>query len=328
MNIKIPKDRFLTEVSKHQLKQLLLSHLQTKIVVVLLAILVWFYVVTEDEYTHTTDIPIELTNIRSDRIITNNYPTVAKVTLQGSGKQLLRLLIENGVKISLNLKDKRYNFKTKLKLSDVRFPQHSLGVKVLRIENPDTIEIRLTKIKKKRVKIEQDVTIIPEAGYTKVGEIELTPDSITIQGPVNEVDLVTSILTEHLEIKNIKRDHKQKIRLINPSSQFIKFQETETKIKIHVQKLMEKEISRVPVRVYNLPEGMRAVVIPPYLNLTLEGGVQVLSNVTENNIIAYIDYARPKKENEIGHPAIIKTPPEVMYRDVNPKTFKLLVEKD
>lgn len=328
MNIKVPKDRFLTEVSKQQLKKLILSHLHTKIVVFLLAILVWFYVITEDEYAHIIDVPIELTNIRPDRIITNNYPTIAKVTLQGSGKQLLRLIIENGVKISLNLKEKRYNFKTKLKLTDVQIPQHSLGIKVLRIENPDTIEIRLTKIKKKCIKIEPDITIIPEAGYTKVGEICLTPDSITISGPVNEVDLINSILTEHLEIRNIRRDYSQEIGLTNPSSPLISLQNKEVNIKIHIQKLMEKEISRVPVHVYNLPEGMRAVVIPPYLNLTLEGGVQILASVSESNIVAYIDYARKKKENEIGHPAIIKTPPEVMYRDVNPKTFKLLLEKD
>jgi YbbR domain-containing protein len=215
-----------------------------------------------------------------------------------------------------------------LKLTDVQIPQHSLGIKVLRIENPDTIEIRLTKIKKKCIKIEPDITIIPEAGYTKVGEICLTPDSITISGPVNEVDLINSILTEHLEIRNIRRDYSQEIGLTNPSSPLISLQNKEVNIKIHIQKLMEKEISRVPVHVYNLPEGMRAVVIPPYLNLTLEGGVQILASVSESNIVAYIDYARKKKENEIGHPAIIKTPPEVMYRDVNPKTFKLLLEKD
>ncbi|MBN2088352.1 hypothetical protein JW964_02010, partial [candidate division KSB1 bacterium] len=282
----------------------------------------------EDEYTHTVDVPIELTNVRSDRIITNNYPTIARVAFQGSGKQMLRLLLENGVKINLNVKDKRYNFKTKLKLTDIRIPQHSLGIKALRIENPDTIEIRLAKIKKKRIKIEPDVVIIPEAGYTKVGEIELTPDSITISGPVKEVDLINSITTEHLEVKNIKRDYHQEIKLAIPSNQFITLQNKEVNIKIHIQKLMEKEISRVPVQVYNLPEGMRAVVIPPYLNLTLEGGVQVLAGVTENNVTAYIDYSRKKKENEIGHLAIIRTPPEVMYRDVSPKTFKLLLEKD
>ncbi len=326
--MKIPKEQLYTAIDSQRLKSLLLNHLQTKIIVFLLAILVWFYVITEDEYTHTIDVPIELSNVRSDRIITNNYPTKAKVSFQGSGKQMLRLLLEDGAKINLNLKDKRYNFKTKLKLTDIRIPQHSLGIKALRIENPDTIEIRLTKIRKKRIKIKPDILVIPEAGYTKVGEIELIPDSITISGPVHEVHPMNAIATEHLEIRNIRRDYHQEIKLAVPSSQFITLQEKEIDIKIHIQKLMEKEISRIPVHVYNLPEGTRAVVIPPYLNLTLEGGVKVLADVTEEKIIAYIDYARKKKENEIGHVAIIRTPPEVMYRDVNPKTFKLLLEKD
>lgn len=326
--MKIPKDQLYRVVNIQQVKKLLLNNLQTKIIIFLLAILVWFYVVTEDEYTHTIDVPIELTNIRPDRIITNDCPGSAKVAFQGSGKQMLRLIVEGGVKLSLNLKDKRYNFKTKLKLTDIRIPQHSLGIKALRIENLDTIEIRLTKIKTKRVKIEPDILIVPEAGYTKVGEIELIPDSITISGPVNEVDLINAIPTEPVKLKNLKRDYHQEIHLVNLSRQYLQVYHERIELKVHIQKLMEKEISRVPVHVSNLPEGMRAVVIPPYLNLTLEGGVQVLANVTENNITAYIDYARPKKEIEIGHPAIIRTPPEVMYRDVNPKTFKILLEKD
>jgi hypothetical protein len=60
--------------------------------------------------------------------------------------------------------------------------------------------------------------------------------------------------------------------------------------------------------------------------LTVEGGEKLLLNLKKENIVAYIDYARMRDTTGAGHPAYIRTPDGVRYRDVKPARFKLILE--
>ena len=50
-------------------------------------------------------------------------------------------------------------------------------------------------------------------------------------------------------------------------------------------------------------------------------------NLKREDIVAYIDYARIRDDAATaGHPAYIRTPDGVRYRDVKPILFKLMME--
>ena len=68
-------------------------HLKIRVVVVLLAIFIWFFVETEDNYKHSFEIPIYITNLQQGKIITNRIPNSAKVTFWGKGRELLALIL-------------------------------------------------------------------------------------------------------------------------------------------------------------------------------------------------------------------------------------------
>jgi YbbR domain-containing protein len=308
-------------------KKNILTHIRTKIVVVFLAIFLWFYVVTEDDYTYTLNIPIQVVNVKAGKVIENDYPKNARVLFWGKGRQLLGLMLENDIEIVLNLKNVNRLLQTKLKKEHIHIPRHGTTVEPLKILSPDSVEIRLVNLIKKKIPILPDVTVFPIAGHTQVGEVALYPDSLWISGPVSQIDNIHSFQTERLELRNVKRRISKTILLKKIELPDDQISIDEVTMVVDVQKLMEKSISRVPVQVHNLPPNIRAMVIPAHLSLTLEGGVQVLGNLSEKNIVAYIDYRRKLKSTETGHPAIIQTPPGVAYRDANPKTFKLVIER-
>lgn len=307
-------------------KQKVFNHFRTKIVIVFLAIFLWFYVVTEEDYTYALNIPIRIINIKTGKVIENDYPKSAKVLFWGKGRQLLGLLIENDIEIILNLKNVNH-LQTKLKKEHIYIPRHNLAVEPLKIVTPDSIEIRLINLIKKKVPIIPDVTILPVAGHTQVGDVKLFPDSLWISGPVSRVEKIHSVSTEHLDLRDVKRGITQIVGLKKTDLPSEDISVEKVSLTVDVQKLMEKTIQRVPVQVYNLPAGTQAMVIPPHLSLTLEGGVQVLANLTEKDIVAYIDYRRKLTPAQSGHPAIIQTPAGVAYRDVNPQTFRLVIER-
>ena len=75
-----------------------------------------------------------------------------------------------------------------------------------------------------------------------------------------------------------------------------------------------------------MPENVNIYARPSTLSLVLEGGGELLAQLDRNDIIAYLDYNRIKGSPGIEHPAVIKKPPGINYRDVQPKNFKLVFE--
>ena len=63
-----------------------------------------------------------------------------------------------------------------------------------------------------------------------------------------------------------------------------------------------------------------------FLSLVLEGGGDLLTQVSRDDIVAYLDFRRIRNNPGQEHPAVILTPPGVHYRDAKPKTFRLVFE--
>lgn len=90
---------------------------------------------------------------------------------------------------------------------------------------------------------------------------------------------------------------------------------------------MEKPLSEIPIAVVNQPSNLKVTVIPSTLSLVLEGGTDLLLNVTKQNVKAYINYEKVHASKNKNHLAYIETPKGTRYRDVKPKRFKVVVEK-
>ena len=114
---------------------------------------------------------------------------------------------------------------------------------------------------------------------------------------------------------------------MKPDQKHINLSNNQTKLSANIQKLMEKPIIEIPVKVTNTPRNAKITVIPSTLSLILEGGTDLLLNVTNNDVTAYIDYKKVISSKEKKHPAYIQTPPGTRYRDVKPMLFKIVVER-
>lgn len=302
------------------------KNIKIKIVVLVLAILLWFYVITENEYQYIMNIPIRLVNVRNGKVIINEHPRTAKVLLLGRGKSLLSLMLEGNIELVLNLHHVSNWTHTKLRNENVNIPRHS-QVDVVQIVEPDSIEIILGNLVKKGVPVRPQIRVQPYQGYTKVGDYKLEPDSVWIQGAEIFLEQVDFIDTEPYEVEGVKTQLSDFVPLIPPKQKKITMLTKRVQFHANIQKLMEKRITGIPVKVRNVPPEIKVIVIPSHLSLTLEGGVEQLANITEKDITAYIDYNRKRKSTETGHPAYIETPPGIRTRDVTPQKFKLVLER-
>ncbi len=308
------------------LKIELLKDYKLKLVALLFAIFIWFFVVTENQYEYELEMPIVAANVPDGKVILNKLPQTASVKIKGSGKGLIALGVTGDSNVRLDLSDveKRRTFRLGPKYVFIARP---LGVVAEEVITPDSITVVLDELLKKKVPINPKIRVATAPGYTIVGDIQLKPDSVEIVGPKSLVAAIESVDTQQQEFSDLKMDVKKIIPLAPLPSEKIAVSASQVEVSIDIQKLLEITVNGVPVQVRNAPANLRVQVIPSTLDLVLEGGGDLLTQVSRDDIVAYIDYSRLKNSSTNEVPAAIETPKGVGYRDVQPRTFKLVFQR-
>jgi YbbR domain-containing protein len=306
--------------------QTLLKDYKLKAVALVFAIFIWFFVVTESNYESVVDMPIRVTNVPDGKVILSRYPQMAKVKIKGSGKGLIALGVGGDSAVRLDLSDVEKSRTFVLGARNV-FIARPLGIVADEVITPDSITLVVDDRLTKKVPVHAKIRPQTAPGHTIVGEIHIVPDSVEISGPKSLVAPIERVNTKEQELADLKTDLVRNIPLAPFQSEKIEVSATEVQVALDVQKLLEITLNGVRVQVRNAPPNMIVNVIPSTLDLVVEGGGDLLTNVSRDDIVAYIDYNRVRNISGNEFPAAIETPPGVSYRDVKPKTFKLAFER-
>jgi YbbR domain-containing protein len=308
-------------------KSALFENLRVKLVVAILATLFWFAVVTENEYEYDVNLPIVAVNVPEGKILATDLPAHARVRFEGKGRALLALMFSREARVILNLTNVRRRHAFELQREMVYTPRSGTGLIPLQILYPDTVRVQLANLAARPIPVIADVKITPVPGYTVMLPWQLRPDSVIVSGPEEAVRHVDSVVTEHQEFANVQDSVSTTLRLQPAAAPArIQFSAQTVKFFADVQKLIEVTLHEIPVRVQNAPTHVKITPVPSTLSLTVEGGEKLLLNLKREDIVAYIDYARIRETATAGHPAYIRTPDGVRYRDVKPTLFKLIME--
>ena len=302
------------------------QHLKIKIVVIGLAIFIWFFVKTENNYKFAFEIPIVPTNLPGNKIIINKLPEKARVTFWGKGRDLVTFKINRRLYYNLDLLNIDDDKVFIPDIHNIRLP-HESTIEVLNILEPDSIFVKVADIKQKLVPMSPQISVQTIPGYTIVDGIQLTMDSVLVFGPQSQLDSIQEIKTRPLTYRKARRNIYDTVELITPDLRYVSIPTRTVSFFVNIQKLMEKRISEVPVSVINVPPNYEIIVIPSSLNLTVIGGVNVLLPLTNSDIKAYIDYNKVKGSRSKEHLAYIEKIDGVRFKDIKPKKFKILIKK-
>ncbi|MCH8018960.1 YbbR-like domain-containing protein [candidate division KSB1 bacterium] len=301
---------------------------KVKIVALVFAILIWFFVVTENEYEHVIEIPVAVINTPPGKVILSDLPKVVKVKIKGTGKDLIALMVRTGARLNLDLFDVKHSKTFYIKPKNVFLSRAIGAIQSNEIIMPDSITVVLADFQRKKIPVTSNIKPKVAPGFTIVGDAQINPDSVLISGPQNLVSKINSIATEEVKFENLTDKLKQTIPLVSQLSNKINVSINQVEISLDIQKLVEITLTGVPVNIRNVPKNVNIYPRPSTLSLVLEGGGELLTQLNRNDIIAYLDYNRVKGSPGIEHPAVIEKPPGIHYKDVQPKTFKLVFEEN
>ncbi len=213
------------------MKVSIFENIGLKILSIVIAIFLWFFVTYRGQSEISIDTTIEFKNIpKGLEILRQNVKTVS---LSVSGhERILKGLKAGDIRVVVDLSDAK-------KGETIYFIEKSnvvvhRSVKVLRIE-PTSVRVVLDESISKTVPVSPNIVGVPKTGY-KIKSITLNPSSVFIEGPKTEILGIRALRTEVVDITDVDRDVEQRVSLTTGGKN-IRTEVAEVNIRIDIERI-------------------------------------------------------------------------------------------
>ena len=300
-----------------------------------LSILLWVFVVSENEYTMIIDLPIEARNLSVQKAHKEEVPSYASVKIRGAGRDLFKAYVLRpfvSFKLVLDLEGISKDYEFILNEYFEKFPQKvvlplNYNLSFVEVVYPNRIKISLDEFQSKNIRVFSNIIFNTLPGLTIVGEKKIEPEIIKIAGPEEELALINHLetLTDTIMVNNGLFEYDIKIKslgnLINYSNDFVK-------IKINVQQISERIIVDIPVEILDVPPKIRVFPSPQTVSLTVIGGVKRIAKIKPNEIKIQINFKDWNLDNQFYEPSVTLPPDLLEWRDLSPRNLEVAVARE
>ena len=300
-----------------------------------LSLLLWVFVVSENEYTLILDLPIEARNLNVQKAHQEEVPPYASVRLRGTGRDLFKsFLLKNfgGFKLVLDLEGISNEYEFVLNDYFEKFPQKivlplNYNLSFVEVVYPNRIKISLDEYSSKVVPVISNLFIKPSPGFILVSEQKVIPSEIEIAGPKKELALINHVETDFDTINGLTSFYSGQVK-IQSLGRLIEYSSKTVEINLDIQNISERIIADIPVRVINIPNKFRVFPSPQTVSLTVIGGVNQISGLTSNDIRVFVDFKDWNHLKQFYEPEV-KIPEDLLdWRDISPKNIEIGVARE
>ncbi len=170
-----------------------------KLLALAFAVTLWFFVMGERNVEVGYAVPLELKNVPKGLMVANDVPSLIDVRISGP-RTLLMNLRPSDISITVDLSDLQPGV-TSFKRLEERLNIPS-GLKVTRL-SPSFVDVKLERIKDKRVPVKVDLSGTPAEGFT-VTDVTAKPVKLTVKGAESELKDVNEVETEPVQLDGVK----------------------------------------------------------------------------------------------------------------------------
>ena len=301
-----------------------------------LAVFLCLFVVSENEYTLTVEMPIEARNLPAKHALKEEVPEFAKVNLKGTGRGLFKTIVLKtfirDFKLILDLERISEEYVFILNEYFERYPQKvvipsNFEVSYVEVVYPSSINISLDEYKEKNINVISDIFINPAPGYTLVGKPIIKPEKIKIAGSRDIVQVVNSVKTKSDSLLSQIKDVSMMVELSSIRGQLIEYTPRTVSFEQKIQSISERIISEIPVKIINSNDDFRSFVSPQTVSLTVIGGTEFIASLEANDIIITVDFYDWKPQQQF-YTIDVSVPNDVIkWMDLSPQNIELIVTR-
>lgn len=293
-----------------------------KLLALLLASLSWYYIRDITSFQETiTDIPLNVSLPEGWALDEVSASTVS-VVFRGSQADI-RSLSKDQIKVQVEavMNDGEPSSILALDRSNVSAPRSVQPVFV----NPREVKVTLDRESEKLVSV--DVTRVGQTpdGYF-LDNVSALPDKITIFGPERRLREVEYVRTEPVDFSGQISSFSNSVPLVAPGGNWKARMEVDSVLVSAsiVERTIRHDFRNIPVKVMMAP-GIREdfSISPKDVDITVKCRVDVVNNLTEKSVHAYVDQSLLVNGKTMDVPVEVRAIPGVTVMVVDPPVVRL-----
>ncbi|PLX83615.1 MAG: YbbR domain pair protein [Desulfuromonas sp.] len=179
--------------------KLLTENWLLKLLSLVFALVMWFFVMGEQNLEVGYAVQLELQNVPSGMMVSNEVPRLVDVRISGP-RTILANLSPADIGISVDLKDLQPGLTSFKRLEErLNIPR---ALKVTRL-SPSFVDVKLERVKEKSVPIRVVLAGAPAEGF-QVISVRTEPKSATVLGAESELKDVAEVVTEVVDLAQVR----------------------------------------------------------------------------------------------------------------------------
>ncbi len=179
-----------------------------KLVSLVFALILWFFVMGERKLEVGYSVPLELENLPPGLMIASDLPTTVDVRISGP-RTVLMNLHPRDISVSVDLEGLPPGTTSFRRLEErINLPS---GLRVTRI-SPASVDMRLERVRQKRVPVEPVLTGAPGEGF-RITDVLVIPAQVTVEGAESELREINRVVTAAVDVDGVRQGFTQSVPL-------------------------------------------------------------------------------------------------------------------
>jgi YbbR domain-containing protein len=194
----------------------LTAHWEIKLIAVLVACTLWFFVATSEQSQLALTTPVEYVGLGPDLVLVDGQRETVDVEVRAVRSVVARLGPET-VRVHVDLTGlEQGESVVQITPSDVQAPP---GATVTRI-TPARLQLTVAPAATGAVKVVPQVRGLPAAGFT-IQKVDVEPPTVRIKGPRSTIESRGEVSTLPIDVSGSRRSVSQSVGLMLPASTYL-----------------------------------------------------------------------------------------------------------
>lgn len=286
-----------------------------------LAVLLWYFVVGEDQVDMNVEIPVEIINLPPTLVISNDFKKKIKVSVRGP-RSLAQDLKNKPIFRSVDLADVKVgSFVVENTVESIAFPRL---ITVLRLQ-PASIVLLLDELAEKRFPVDP-VTVGQVAEGYMLKSLTLKPAAIEVSGPRNILDSIMAMKTSLIYLDGLKQSVERQVRLnLNQALQDLTGEVVVSAAIVVEEILQQRRVENIPIALG--PEMAAYKICPETLSVSARIPVNLIRKTGELGKLFQASLAPPSQENQTEFQVVVNVRPQaghvpIEIVDITPKVVR------
>ncbi len=287
-----------------------------------LALATWFVIASGDQYEFDEEIPVRMRGLQEQgkMLVTRELPPVT-TRIRGRGWSLWQEFLFHRAWYDLQLSPTGpRDLNVELTPERVMLPA-AVNLSPVAILEPRRLQLLVDDIGTDTLEVAPQLELNLMAGYRLVDAPRVTPARVGLTAPVTILDTLDRIQTESLRLDDLDSPREIMADLVIPFNH-LELEQRQVAIQLEVEPVLELRFRTLPVQVANLPQSVRVLPDPPFIDALMAGATSRILELTEDQLTVTVDFEDWRPEAPYLRPQVTH-PPEVELITTTPHTVKL-----